>query len=278
MIEITTKTKSDVTVHQVQFRNIAEFEKYLDETPFNNVFSDKSSRASDYGSEYFTGTKSYKQAVDMMHNGWEDKAKELDKKLKVVERDMAPMMKQQRVIGVAGYQPIVPLFLAGQPANMVSTVRRPVKQKVVTLVKSIAYPSRVSTSEWTEQGVKALAVVKDLERRGYRVNVDIVDGGYEGKTGFSCRVRVKSAAERLNVSKLAFLMCHPSSERRIFFRFQEVFPHITKDFKYSYGKPFYRGDMEQMMDTSKEYLVPTFIDDSFEKKMHDLKDLARYGK
>lgn len=79
------------------------------------------------------------------------------------------------------------------------------KQKVVTVVKSISCPGRIRSDQWAEQGLKALAIVKKLEQNGCRVNVDIIDGGADySNVGFSCRVRVKNASERLSISKLAF--------------------------------------------------------------------------
>lgn len=263
------------------FRSIAEFESYITETHTNRAFEGKTldSKSTSFFTVSFTGTENFKEAIDMLHSGWVDKAKDLTKRLKGIERDMAPVMKQQRAISVAGYQPIVPLFLAGQPANMVGTRLQPVKQKVITVVKSISYNGNVSTAEWTEQGLKALAVVKKLEANGYRVNVDIVRGGYgnyDNTNGVACRVRVKSANERLNVSKLAFTMCHPSIQRRLMFRFTETYPRCGNGFVSSYGMTFTKSDWDKVLDKKKEYLLPSFIDGDV-NKVKDVADIERIG-
>lgn len=249
-----------------EFKSIHEFENFITKNPENKAFKDCSylvSKDKKYWTVDFTNTESFDEAVNLLHNGWTDKAKELTKKLKAVERDMAPIMKQQRCVSVAGYQPIVPLFLAGQPANMIGTRMQPVKQKVVTLVKSISYNWLVDTDEWTEQGLKALAIVKKLEANGLRVNVDIVRGGYDSDTnsnGIVCRVRVKNANERLNVSKLAFTMCHPSMQRRLMFRFTEVYDKVSSGYVSTYGRTFKKADLEKVLDRKREYLLPSFID------------------
>lgn len=249
-----------------EFKSINEFENFITKNPENKAFKDcryLASKDKECWTVDFTNTESFDEAVDLLHDGWTDKAKELTKKLKAVERDMAPIMKQQRCVSVAGYQPIVPLFLAGQPADMIGTRMQPVKQKVVTLVKSISYNWSVDTDEWTEQGLKALAIVKKLEANGLRVNVDIVRGGYDSDTnsnGIVCRVRVKNANERLNVSKLAFTMCHPSMQRRLMFRFTEVYDKVSTGYVSTYGRTFKKADLEKVLDRKREYLLPSFID------------------
>ena len=266
----------------VEFKSIREFEQFITETPTNKVFKNTyslSSKDTNSWTADFTGTKSFDEAIDLLHNGWTDKAKELTKRLKAVERDMAPIMKQQRCISVAGYQPIVPLFLAGQPANMVGTRMQPVKQKVVTLVKSISYNGNIEPEEWTEQGLKALAVVKKLEANGLRVNIDIVRGGYDpdnNSNGIACRVRVKNANERLNVSKLAFTMCHPSIQRRLMFRFTETYDKVTSGYRSTYGMTFTTSDWKKVLDQKREYLLPSFINGDVDK-VKDVADIERLG-
>lgn len=265
-----------------EFKSIHEFEKFITENTENKVFKDchyLASKDKKYWTVDFTKTKSFDDAIDLLHDGWTDKAKELTKKLKAVERDMAPIMKQQRCVSVAGYQPIVPLFLAGQPANMIGTRMQPVKQKVVTLVKSVSYSGNVEPEEWTEQGLKALAVVKKLESNGLRVNVDIVRGGYDPDTksnGIVCRVRVKNANERLNVSKLAFTMCHPSIQRRLMFRFTEVYDRVSSGYRSTYGMTFITSDWKKVLDKKKEYMLPSFINGDIDK-VRDVADIESLG-
>lgn len=265
-----------------EFKSISEFENFITKNPENKAFKDcryLASKDNEYWTVNFTNTESFDEAVDLLHNGWTDKAKELTKKLKAVERDMAPIMKQQRCVSVAGYQPIVPLFLAGQPANMIGTRMQPVKQKVVTLVKSISYNGLVDTDEWTEQGLKALAIVKKLEANGLRVNVDIVRGGCDSDTnsnGIVCRVRVKNANERLNVSKLAFTMCHPSMQRRLMFRFTEVYDKVSSGYVSTYGRTFKKADLEKVLDRKREYLLPSFIDGDM-NDIRSVDDIEKLG-
>lgn len=272
------KTVNGKKLWNVEFRSIHEFEEFITKQPFNAAFLNQG-KASVYGSKSFTETESFDEAIKLLHSGWQDKAKELTQKFKAVERDMAPVLKQQQVVGVAGYQPIVPLFLSGQPACMVGSKMQPVKQKVVTVVKSISYPGKVRSNQWTEQGLKALAIVKKLEQNGYRVNVDVIDGGTDyNNVGFSCRVRVKNAAERLNISKLAFTLCNPSIERRLMFRFEEVYEHITSGFVGCYGKVLKAADVKQIIDSKREVMIPAWVNGDINKvkKLEDVERLSNW--
>jgi len=242
----------------IEFDSLYEFYQYLVSTPFNNAFQWER-HSSVEGSYEFTKTKDFDEAVKLFKNGWSDMATKLVQRLKVIENKTEPTMKPKNVLGVAGYQVITPLYLQGIPNNMVTKKMVPVKQKVVTLNKSIDYSGGVEADRIIEESVKAMQIVKKLEAQGYRCNLNIVLGttaGYPSKQ-FVVKVRIKSADERLNVSKLAFPLVHPSMLRRLFFRFIEVYPHITESFVGGYGRPATSAEMRNIF--KDEYLLPNFI-------------------
>ena len=250
--QITDKTEV------VEYDSLHEFYEYLVNTPFNDVFC-WAKHSSVNGSYNFTKTKDFSEAVELFKNGWSDMATKLVQKLKVIESKTEPTMKPKNVLGVAGYQAIVPLYLQGVPNNMVTKKMTPVKQKVITLNKSIDYNGGVSADQIIEESIKAMQIVKKLEAQGYRCNLNIVLGttaGYPSKQ-FVVKVRIKSANEKLNVSKLAFPLVHPSMLRRLFFRFIEVYPNVTKSFVNGYGRPATSDEMRNIF--KGEYLLPNFI-------------------
>lgn len=103
-----------------------------------------------------------------------------------------------------------------------------------------------------------MQIVKRLESQGYRCNLNIVLGVFKGTRRFIVKVRIKNANEKLNVSKLAFPMVHPSMLRRLFFRFIEVYPKVTKVFSQGYGMPIKGGALRNFLD-KKEILLPDTI-------------------
>lgn len=240
----------------IEYDSLKEFYDYLCKTPFNDAFRWEK-HSSVEGSESFTKTKSFNEAVELFKNGWSDMAGKLVQKLKVIESKTEPTMKPRNTLGVCGYQAIVPLYLQGVPNNMVNKKMVPVKQKVITLNKSIDYNAGVSADQIIEESIKAMQIVKKLEAQGYRCNLNIVLGSQETKSGFFIKVRIKSANEKMNVSKLAFPLVHPSMLRRLFFRFIEVYPNVTKDYIYGYGCPATSSQLREIF--KGEYLLPNFI-------------------
>lgn len=266
--QITNKTEV------VEYDSLHEFYEYLIQTPFNDAFR-WAKHSSVEGSYYFTKTENFSEAVELFKNGWSDMATKLVQKLKVIENKIEPTMKPKNVLGVAGYQVIVPLYLQGVPNNMVTKKMMPVKQKVITLNKSIDYSGSVSADQIIEESIKAMQIIKKLEAQGYRCNLNIVLGttaGYPSKQ-FVVKVKIKSANEKLNVSKLAFPLVHPSMLRRLFFRFVEVYPHVTKSFVSGYGKPATSDELRNVF--KGEYLLPNFIkkDVSTIKTIDDLENV-----
>lgn len=244
----------------IEYDSLHEFYKYLINTPFNKTFC-WAKHASVESSYEFTKTKDFNEAVKLFKSGWSDMATKLVQKLKVIESKTEPTMKPKNVLGVAGYQAIVPLYLQGVPSNMVTKKMTPVKQKVITLNKSIDYKGSVNADQIIEESIKAMQIVKKLEAQGYRCNLNIVLGvtaGYGlGAKQFVIKVKIKSANEKLNVSKLAFPLVHPSMLRRLFFRFIEVYPNVTDSFAYGYGRPATSSELRNIFEG--EYLLPNFI-------------------
>lgn len=248
----------------IEFDSLKEFYDYCVTTPFNKAFC-WSNHSSVSGSKHFTQTKNFQEAVELFKNGWSDMASKLVQKLKVIENQVQPSMKPKNIMSMQGYQAIVPVYLNNQPNAMLAKKMVPIKQKVVTLNKSIDYNGAVKADTIVEESIKAMQVVKKLEAQGLRVNLNIVLGsaaGYPEKQ-FILKIRIKSANERLNVSKLAFPLVHPSMLRRLFFRFAEVYPKFTSAFVDGYGRPATSSEMRSMF--KGEYLLPNFINKDVSK-------------
>lgn len=252
--QITNKTEI------IEFDSLQEFYKYICDTPFNEAFR-WAKHSSVEADKHWTKTESFEEAVSLFKNGWSDMATKLVQKLKVIESKTEPTMKPRNKLDVCGYQAIVPLYLQGVPNCMVNKKMVPVKQKVITLNKSLDYNGGTSSDKIVEESIKAMQIVKKLEAQGFRCNLNICLGtsagwGKDAKQ-FIIKVRIKSANEKLNVSKLAFPLVHPSMLRRLFFRFIEVYPNVTKNFVSGYGAPATSSELRNVF--KGEYLLPNFI-------------------
>lgn len=266
--QITNKTEV------IEFDSLKEFYDYCVTTPFNEAFC-WSNHSSVSGDKRFTQTENFQEAVELFKNGWSDMATKLVQKLKVIENKAQPNMKPKNIMSMQGYQAIVPVYLNNQPNAMLSKKNVPVKQKVITVNKSIDYNGGVKADTIVNESIKAMQIVKKLEAQGLRVNLNIVLGAAAGhpEKQFVIKIRIKSANERLNVSKLAFPLVHPSMLRRLFFRFIEVYPKFTSAFVGNYGRPATSSELRDMF--KGEYLLPNFIkkDVNVIKTIDDLENI-----
>ena len=245
-----------------EFSSLNDFETYITNTPLNDTFK-WTKLASVSGSEDFTGTHSYEQAVEMFKNGWQSKAEELTKKLKVIQNQVIDEQVQKVLFDVVGFQASVPRYLQGIPTNMVNKKLVPIKQKIVTINKDISYNCGITTEQIVEASIQTLQLVKRIEAQGIRVNLNLIWGVKASGSNEIVKIRLKSANERVNISKLAFPLVHPSMLRRLCFRYLEVAPTITHGYLYGYGHPL---DGSQLKTYCKdEYVLPRLFNGDLSK-------------
>lgn len=245
-----------------EFSSLNDFETYITNTPLNDTFR-WTKLASVSGSEEFTGTHSYEQAVEMFKNGWQSKAEELTKKLKVIQNQVIDAQVQKVIFDVVGFQASVPRYLQGIPTNMVNKKLVPIKQKIVTINKDISYNCGITTEQIVEASIQTLQLVKRIEAQGIRVNLNLIWGVKASGSNEIVKIRLKSANERVNISKLAFPLVHPSMLRRLCFRYLEVAPTITHGYLYGYGSPL---DGSQLKTYCKdEYVLPRLFNGDLSK-------------
>ena len=253
----TTKTYGNNTSYIREFDSLNEFESYITNTPLNETFRWQK-LSSTNGSYSFTQTQSYEEATKLLKDGWSSMAQEITKKLNVIKNQVVNEHVQKILYDVVGFQASVPRYLQGIPTSMVNKKLVPVKQKVITLDKDISYNASIKTEQIIEASVQTLQLIKKIEAQGIRVNLNLIWGVAAGNTKEVAKVRLKSANERLNISKLSFPLVHPSMLRRLCFRYLEVAPTVTKSYTWGYGAPL---DGSQLKTYCKdEYVLPRLFD------------------
>ena len=240
-----------------EFTSVNEFENYITTSPLNEVFRWET-LSSVKGTQSFTQTKSYEEATTLFKNGWDSMAKNITNQLNVKKCQTLDTHVQKVMFDVVGFQASVPRYLQGIPTNMVNKKLVPIKQKVITLNKDISYNAMTSTQDIIDASIQTLQLIKKIEAQGIRVNLNLIFGTKADNNTEVVKIRLKSANERLNISKLAFPLVHPSMLRRLLFRYIEVAPTVTKGFKWGYGYPL---DGSQLKAYCKdEYVLPRLFD------------------
>ena len=253
----TTKTYGKNTSYIREFDSLNEFESYITNTPLNETFRWQK-LSSTNGSYSFTQTQSYEEATKLLKDGWSSMAQEITKKLNVIKNQVVNEHVQKILYDVVGFQASVPRYLQGIPTSMVNKKLVPVKQKVITLDKDISYNASIKTEQIIEASVQTLQLIKKIEAQGIRVNLNLIWGVAAGDTKEVAKVRLKSANERLNISKLSFPLVHPSMLRRLCFRYLEVAPTVTKSYTWGYGAPLDGSKLKTYC--KDEYVLPRLFD------------------
>lgn len=252
------------TYYIKRFNSLDEFYRYINETPTNDAFKNitLSSQMISEHKNSWSGTSSFEEACNLFINGWDKKTLELKQKLDF-EEHKEPQMTYKNIQSVQGYHPIVPLYLMGVPNNMVTKKLVPLKQKIITIDKTIAYAYDVKSEQIVDESVKAIRIINRLERQNYRVNLNLVGISERNGVGIGFKIKLKSANESLNISKLTFPLIHPSMLRRLFLRFVEVNPHTVRGFTVGYGRPLSGKDVKRIFVKDGTYkddiVLPDFI-------------------
>lgn len=257
--------------YKFEFQSMGEFIKYLrDNDSAPRKYSDRYEQEYTNSRNAWYGSKNLDDAIEICEKGWAEKAKRLTTKIKTYITTSDFTKYQKRFISQSGFQPIVPLYLAGVPNNMINSRFEQKKQKIITITKSVGYRSEVSLRQIEEESLKTLSIVQMLESKGYRVNLNVCNTWNANRNKITLKVNIKKANEKLNISKVAFPLTHSSMLRRLIFRFREItFEHDCSNA----GSSLYdKLSNIAAIDPKKEIFIPSFMDMSMDE-IKDLKDL-----
>lgn len=217
------------------YNSVAEFSAALS-GPYNKVFANPYERASDRGSESFTGTPDYETADKLMNYG---DSGSLEKMQAVKVRKNAGQgteIRRRQVNSVVGYAPNVPNYLRGVPVSMIGQNRvRVQSSKVVSVVYNFTVDSGVSQDSIMKESAKLLSVITSMERAGYRAGLSVMFSATKGAERYNIIIKVKDPGQYMDVRKLAYIFVNPSFLRRHCFRAEETERELTENWNNGYG-------------------------------------------
>ena len=170
----------------------------------------------------------YDEAVQLLRYGWEDK-----EKVEMIKETISDLEKMQDVPkmsfknDIVGYAPIVPLVLQGVPQNMINSTRKPKKAKVINLIVDISVSASTSVEEILKWGATVVAKVMNLEKRGFRVRIEIANvfsrDNWDTKV-HAMRVLIKSENQPFDIKRMMFPIAHSAMFRVFGFDWYERLP------------------------------------------------------
>lgn len=274
MVKMTKKLSKEMDYYIERFDSINELLTTINSRKENSVFCDTylHSQGNDFR---FTGTYNYKEAVNLLVNGWDKHLGQVKNELRIGNvkgRTTSTRVKTDFV----GYAPCVPRAIQGLPDAMFNSQRVTKKAPTVSLVYCAEVCHKVKTDTIINTGIKLLKMVNILENMGIKVQLDLsfAVGAQERSINSNrqiCGVKIcmKRYRDKLDIKKMIFPLVHPSMLRRIFFKYLETAPSITNDyFASGYGTPIqyienseYRKEFFNIIaDKSNNEYVFTFED------------------
>ena len=209
---------------------------------------------------------SFEEAQDFLRHGYDKDVSVMLKKISTLEKQ-GTRAQVHRYADVVGYVPIVPSAILGIPCSMMNSVKKPIKNRVISVLFNPSVSANVSKDEILDFGCKLLGYLLNLEKNGYRVRLEYalpITGLKSNKIRqYILRIPIKSEYNPLNVKRVAFPLAHVGMFRYLAFDWYE---HLAgAEYMSGYGTTYnFATDKEKENFTSlldgNEYMVDFYSD------------------
>lgn len=208
-----------------KFESVTELSEFIKNTP--QTKEGKKYSSSLRGSKSFCGTENFGEAENLLLYGDSENAENVRKNIEQITAALkgknksfngAKTLSYTLKSSAVGFLPIVPKCLAGEPENMF-TLHKVQKQttKVLNVLVYLGALCDVTAEELNMCLCRILCAVFAMEKEGFRVNLFAVATasfrrGKDGVFGYS--VKIKDSGQKIDLLKIAYSLCNPSSLRR----------------------------------------------------------------
>lgn len=203
----------------------------------------QSSRDVSEGRNSWAGTRTFEEAVELARNGWKEgeaRMRALSRRLEV--RLIHRIVREDVNYDVEGMAFDVARYLEGEPEHWVrmeeSTMQADSHRHVKVLV-NVAVSCGVQPDVIMARGAAIAALCELLEYAGHRVELWICDCESDSVASpafYQRYTRVKAYDQPLEPARVAYVLAHPSVQRRLGFSHMEsARPNIARRLSDHYG-------------------------------------------
>ena len=182
-------------------------------------------------SSSWCGVKNYEEALQLLSEGYQPVVEKLKAEIKANVQGNAKRVSFRN--DIVGYAPVVPLAIMGVPNAMMNSYMKTIKAKVVDVYYDGTFRSGVESVDILKTGAKVLSVIIALEQQGYRFNLYQAQGYADGEDCDMLVVKIKDAAQPLDLKRVSFPMTHTAFFRVIGFDWYSKTPRGK--FRSAYG-------------------------------------------
>ena len=225
-------------------------------------------------------TQSYEEAESLIKNGYSA----ILPRVKKLYNQNIKILTQQEVVNKSkvinnfyGGVPNVPQALMCLPKDLIYREKQPRKEKTITIIYVLNASAFNTAEELLNKGVTLLSAINLLETSGIRIRLYCCF--YAGFSRYQHNtelvlgtVLLKDYADKLNLLKMCFPLCHPSMLRRFGLKYIETVEGLTlPGFIYGYGSP---APFEMLSEVFTKEVVITF--QQLNTSKYDTKTLIKY--
>ena len=165
--------------------------------------------------EKWCGVKSYDEALEYLEKGYQPV---VDKLKFAIKANISGQGKRISFHNdVVGYAPIVPLAIMGVPNAMINSCMKPIKAKVIDVYYDGTFSCWVKSDNIINTGAKVISIILQLEQQGYRFNLYQVQSYSDREDCDMMTVKLKDAAQPLDLKRISFPLTHTGFFRVIGF-------------------------------------------------------------
>lgn len=222
-------------VYYERFDNIYKFMDTIEKRPNNNKFGTSSQ---DNDRDKWSGTRTYKEAVDGFSNGLPETAERLKESLgQFKARSNITTNKVRPNNHYYGYSPNVAAAIIGLPKSMRRIERKPQKTKTIGILWNSCQNSGVNADTLRKAGETVLQLVYALEVQGYRVKLDCAafTGDCDDNREAVLVINLKEYGQHMDILKLSFPVTSPAMFRRFGFKWAEGIQDFEGERVWGYG-------------------------------------------
>lgn len=228
------------------------WDAFINQVAKGTVQSGSSDTDCQYDSHY-GGTKDLEDCLELARKGWPHGRDKLVKfKGELDNIVTGGVIKADTYIAEAGDEVEIGRYLDHEPECMINYRMREFSGgkggRVAKLLVNVTSSAGIDSPMAYLRGAVALSFIDALERYGYRVELWIGEVGIQdGSASIFLRTCLKKAQEDYDIDLVAFAMCHPAVQRRMFFRLYEQVPQEkwnVESWRYGGGGTFNDPDPE----------------------------------
>ena len=262
---------------QIKFYSISELGEHVEKLEAAHGFRRGKASSEGGADPTFYGPLSLKKAAALASAGgeWREGADKMPSVHVPHERlDGRPLPVQQFESSIVGFAPSVPAYLTGVPDAMLDFVETDSTAKILRVAVHVGRSSPVTPEQISNRGAAILAILDQLAKEGYAVELWAIWRNNDCNTGCSVETRVKAADELWSPSAAAFALAHVGFQRRLCWRAAESLQGPNNGGKITNGG-YGAGDGANFTDYDLSY---RFVTPQIARKLNNIDAAVDYIK